>query len=488
MQLNRNIFTRFTAVICAAAMLSACSGDKAAPAGAMDGGKGGHGGMQTKASAISVNIESPVRETLERQTDFAAKIEANQTVKVYPQVSGTVSKTYFNAGDRVNKGDLLFELDSDDAETSLRQAQLSYDKTMANLTSEESGSGNANTIRKYENAIQTAQNNYETARDNLEYATENDFDMSEFKRVRKKLWDTEKAYDADQSTENWAAYVNALDKYNDLIDDYASYTNYKNQITSFENAYTNYLKAVEDYDIYKSMTIGEEAVNRDISREQAELTLSTAQKNYDDHKIYAPVSGIVAAKTVSEYDNAGSNTAAYTISQEGMPCVSFNLSEDGANAMDIGTPVTVWYNGKSYYAEVTELSPEADSTGLYPTKAQLLEDIGTTRSGSVVKVTAITAQEENTLTVSLDNVYYDGNQAYVFVYENGIARRRDITVGMTTVDKVSVVEGLTDSDEIISTWHPRLKDGAEVTTASATEIAAAQSQMPEKPETNGKEG
>lgn len=485
MQLNRNILTRFTAVICAAAMLSACSGE-AAPAGAMGGGPGGRGGaMQAKSAAISVNTESPVRETLERQTDFAAKIEANQTVKVYPQVSGTVSKVYFNAGDKVNKGDLLFELDSDDAETSLRQAQLSYDKTMANIVSEESGSGNANTISKYENAIQTAQNNYETAKDNLEYATENDFDMSEFKRVRKKLWDTEKTYDADQSTENWTAYVNALDKYNDLLDDYASYTKYKSYITSFENAYTNYLKAVEDYDIYKSMTVGEEAANRDISREQAELTLSTAQKNYDDHKVYAPVSGIIAAKTVSEYDNANANSAAYTISQDGMPCVSFNLSEDGANAMDIGSVISVRYNGKSYPAEVTELSPEADSTGLYPAKAQLLEDIGTTRSGSVVKVTAITAQEKNTLTISLDNVYYDGNQAYVFVYENGIARRRDVTVGMTTVDKVSIVEGLSDTDEVISTWHPRLKDGAEVTTASATEAAAAEPQMPDA---NGKEG
>ena len=80
----------------------------------------------------------------------------------------------------------------------------------------------------------------------------------------------------------------------------------------------------------------------------------------------------------------------------------------------------------------------------------------------IIKVTAITAIEKDTLTISLDNIYYDGNQAYVFVYDNGVARRVDVTVGMTTTDKVSLIEGITDSDAIITTWHPRLADGASV--------------------------
>ncbi|MBP0980881.1 MAG: biotin/lipoyl-binding protein, partial [Oscillospiraceae bacterium] len=275
MQPKHNIFVRFAAVVSAAVMMSACSGG-ATPAGAMGGGKQSGGPRQQKAAAISVNLTSPERETLERQTDFAARIEASQTVKVFPETGGTVSKVYFNVGDKVNKGDLLFELDSADAETSLRKAELDYQKTMANLESEETGSTYITTIRKLERDIESAQISYEDARENMEFATENDFDLSDFKRVRKKLWDTEKAYDADESTENWTAYVDALNKYNDLIDDYASYTNYKSQISSFEKAYTSYLKTVEDYEIYKSMTEGEKAAARDISREQAEISLKTA--------------------------------------------------------------------------------------------------------------------------------------------------------------------------------------------------------------------
>lgn len=182
------------------------------------------------------------------------------------------------------------------------------------------------------------------------------------------------------------------------MDDYASYTNYKTLITKFETAYDDYLTALDKYDIYKSMTTGEDAAAREITRSQAEMSYQDAQKAVSDHKVYAPVSGVIAAKIVSDYNVISAQTSSYVISQEGLPTVSFNLSEGGALAMTLGAPVVVTYNGKEYNAEVVELSPEADSsTGLYPAKAQFTENIGDlTRSGAVVKVMAITAQEKNT--------------------------------------------------------------------------------------------
>ncbi|KAF5033962.1 hypothetical protein DSECCO2_601190 [anaerobic digester metagenome] len=335
---------------------------------------------------------------------------------------------------------------------------------MAEIASAESGSANALTELQYQNAITSAQNDYESARDSLEVATGDDFNLADFKRYRKKLKQAEEAYDADESTENWTAYVEAMQKYNDMIDDYASYTNYKTLITKFENAYDTYLTALDKYEIYKSMTTGEDAAARDITRSQAELTYQDAQKALNDHKVYAPVSGVITAKNVSDYNVISTQTSSYVIAQEGLPTVSFNLSEDGAIAMTLGAPVIVTYNGKEYDAEVIELSPEADaSTGLYAAKAQFTEEIGATRSGAVVKVMAITAQEKDTLTVSIDNIYYEGNQPYLYIYDNGAAKRVDVTIGMTTADKVSVTSGITADDAVITTWHPKLKDGAAVT-------------------------
>lgn len=468
---------RFVSLTLAAAVVVAVGGcGNSTPAMAQSG----RSPASAKISAISVGITYPETETLERKTEFAGRLAAAQSVKVYPEVSGTVAKTYFNAGDTVKKGELLFELDDANAQTMFKKAELDYQKTLSDLASEESGSANALTELQYQNAITSAQNAYETARDSLEVATGDDFNLVSFKRYRQNLKKTEKAYDSAETDENWAAYTEAMKDYNAMLDDYASYTNYKSQITKFENAYDDYLAALDKYDIYRSMTLGEDTAARDIKRAQAELTYADAQKTLNNYRVYAPVSGVVAAKNVSDYNVVSTQTSSYVISQEGLPTVSFNLSEDGALAMTLGAPVTVTYNSRDYSAEVIELSPEANaSTGLYAAKAQLTEEIGAVRSGAVVKVMAITAQEKGTLTVSVDNVYYEGNQPYLYIYDNGIARRADITVGMTTADKVSVIAGITAGDAVITTWHPRLKDGAEVTNQQLDGDAASSDAAPQ---------
>ena len=307
---------RFALLALAAAVVAGTSGcGESTPAMAQGGGPS----AVKKSSAISVQVTYPETETLERQTEFAGKLAAAQSVKVYPEVSGTVAKTYFNAGDTVHKGDLLFDLNDTDAQTALKKAELAYQKTLAEIASEESGSTNALTELQYQNAITAAQNTYESARDSLEVATGDDFDLVSFKRYRKNLKEAEESYDDDESTDNWAAYTKAMQDYNDMLDDYASYTSYKSLITKFESAYDDYLAALDKYDIYKSMTTGEDATTRDISRSQAELTYQDAQKSLDNHKIYSPVSGVIAAKNVSDYDVISTQTSAYLISQEACP-------------------------------------------------------------------------------------------------------------------------------------------------------------------------
>lgn len=460
MKLKHRSIARRAAALLLTAALCAC-GNSAAPANA--GGRGGAGGGagEKKTSAISVNVFYPETQTLERETEFVGKIEASQSVKVYPEVSGTVSATYFNAGDTVVQGQLLFEIDSEDAETSLKQAQLSYQKTLADLESEENGSANVLTELQYQNDIKSAENRYRQAHDALSASDDaEDLNFSQMRKLRQEYKEAEEAWSNDQTEANYSAMQAAEKKYDDFLDDYNLK---KTNTVSFENAYDDYLDAIKKYEIYKSMINQEDTTTREIEREQAELTLQNAQKTYDKHKIYAPATGIIATKSVESFDVVNTGTCAYTISQEGVQCVTFNLSEDAVDAMEIGYEVTVNYNGKNFTARVTELSPEADSsTGLYPAKAQFAEEIGTTRSGAVIKVTAITAQENDAITVPIDYVYYDGNQPYVYIYENDTAKRVDVTLGMSTYDTVSVTDGLSASDAVISTWHPNLKDGAAV--------------------------
>ena len=63
-------------------------------------------------------------------------------------------------------------------------------------------------------------------------------------------------------------------------------------------------------------------------------------------------------------------------------------------------------------------------------------------------------------------IYYDAGQGYVYAYENGKAVRHDITVGVSNNDYAEVIEGIDANTDLITTWNPNLRDGAEVSLSS----------------------
>ena len=83
----------------------------------------------------------------------------------------------------------------------------------------------------------------------------------------------------------------------------------------------------------------------------------------------------------------------------------------------------------------------------------------------MVKVKASTAKAEDALLLPLDMLEYDENQPFVYVYRDGTAVRVDVTTGISSADEVVILSGLTAEDQIITTWHPDLKDGAAVALA-----------------------
>ena len=74
------------------------------------------------------------------------------------------------------------------------------------------------------------------------------------------------------------------------------------------------------------------------------------------------------------------------------------------------------------------------------------------------------------LTVPLSSVLYSGNDAFVYVYNDGQAVKRDITTGIYDDEFIAVKEGLTLNDDVISTWSNELYNGAQVIISDGTGI------------------
>ena len=100
--------------------------------------------------------------------------------------------------------------------------------------------------------------------------------------------------------------------------------------------------------------------------------------------------------------------------------------------------------------EVGEVLGEvADAQGRLPTNA-------------AVDVQIVTGEKSGTLVVPRASVIRDGDRRFVYLIENGRARRRDVQVGLSGLNDVEIVSGLTEKDAVILPGSAALSDGLRV--------------------------
>ena len=386
-------------------------------------------------------------------------MEAAESVKVYATSQAKVLETYAVPGQHVEKGQLLFQLDTENLETMVETSRLQYEAAVSGANTTIIQSKNAydsagdmyTTIKESRDAIEDAwegaQRSLNQANAALQAAQEAGVTGEELAKLQTAQVAAQMAYEQARN-----AYIQNYDKLDEQVKSAR-----KNLVTA-RDTYKN-TKGDEDEGI--TGTIQTQV-------DLAKISYDNAVKALNEAKVYAPVSGVISMKNVAASDMATPGAPAYVIDQDSAaPMISFNLSEDGANALTVGSPVTVSYNGQDYPAQITELSNAANpQTGLYAAKAQTEEPLGTSRSGGVVKVKASTAKAENALLLPLELLEYDENQPYVYLFRDGVAVRADVVTGISSAEEVVILSGITAGDQIITTWHPDLRDGAAVALAA----------------------
>ncbi len=65
-----------------------------------------------KPEATRVTVANPKTATIEDSSDYVANLDSRQSVTLQPRVSGQVSAIYVKAGDRVQAGKPLLQIDA----------------------------------------------------------------------------------------------------------------------------------------------------------------------------------------------------------------------------------------------------------------------------------------------------------------------------------------------------------------------------------------
>ena len=128
---------------------------------------------KTEISKVAVEVENPTTGELTNDTTYIGTVEPQQQVYVTPKVSGTVAAAYFEVGDTVKEGDVLFKIDDEAAQLQMKSAEASYSQAEAGVTAATSGSRDLQnyqterSIQQLKDSLDDAENNIDDLEDNL---------------------------------------------------------------------------------------------------------------------------------------------------------------------------------------------------------------------------------------------------------------------------------------------------------------------------------
>jgi multidrug efflux pump subunit AcrA (membrane-fusion protein) len=89
-------------------------------------------------------------------------------------------------------------------------------------------------------------------------------------------------------------------------------------------------------------------------------------------------------------------------------------------------------------------------------------------SNAAVDVEIVTGEKAAALVVPRASVFREGDRRFVYVLEDGRARRRDVTVGLLGLSEVEIVAGLSEKDSVILPGATSLSDGVRVRSTGAS--------------------
>ncbi len=229
--------------------------------------------------------------------------------------------------------------------------------------------------------------------------------------------------------------------------------------SGYDNALVNLersKKAKEQQVLSAQMSIDSTLTQLKVSRDQ-----------FSDLTIKAPIDGEISRRAIDLGTEVSVGQTVAEIAQTDILKIEANLSVEDAARISIGSKVSI---EGGLEAEVTNISPVADQF-TRKVKIEISFDNKDKElfSGSTVKIEIKTGQLENatpgSIYLPLKSVNIEQDQRYIFIVENGVARKIIIETGSSLGDEIEILSGLMGGEDVVVDGAKSLSggEGVEVT-------------------------
>lgn len=211
-----------------------------------------------------------------------------------------------------------------------------------------------------------------------------------------------------------------------------------------------------------------------LGMKNAKIQYDSAKVNYDTQMEFSYITATIGGKlenfNLELHDMVSPQNLMCVISGEGSKVVTFSLPEKIQKRLSIGDRILIDKNGEAYEGVITEISTALDAgTGLFKIKAAV-EDGEGLQTGASVKLSVTSDKAEQVDVLPVGCIYYEGGEPFVYTYDEGIVHQVPVEVGIYDETYIEIRDGLSKTDQVISSWSSELFEGSSVVLAEETNV------------------
>lgn len=253
----------------------------------------------------------------------------------------------------------------------------------------------------------------------------------------------------------------------------AQLKNAEDDLALYERLLTNNSIAKQQYDKQKALV---DQLRGTLKSHSAQVEDARLQLSYT--RITAPIAGRTGLRKVDVGNlvNANDSTGLVTITQTRPIAVVFTIPENQliavrrAHAAAIATQqalgVEAWDRSEQNLlanGRLTTLDNQIDTaTGTLRLKAEFDNSDDSLFPNQFINARLHLQTLDSAVTIPADAVQYGSKGTYVYVVDDGKAKMRQIKLGALEADRIAVLEGLQEGEQVVLEGIDRLWEGKEV--------------------------
>jgi len=204
---------------------------------------------------------------------------------------------------------------------------------------------------------------------------------------------------------------------------------------------------------------------QDLDSVRTQMNVAEANWNAVRQSVHvrAPISGILTSLRVRVSDSVHPGDELFVVSRTDQLKAKLWLQESIRDQVEIGAPATAAWNGRTLQGKIVEVDRSLDPGHQAFGAVAVFDNPGRgVLSGVNAGVSVASAETAESVVIDRRHLVRESGRVFVYVDDNGTARKREITLGASNGLDVPVIKGLSSGERLIVSGSMKLKDGARI--------------------------